>query len=363
MLRKEPQKHRAAGKSTEWRNFAKCIWVLMVFCVLFGCGYKTRPRPITATIPGEIGLPDAHAYPDKVVLKWNVPATNADGSSAADISGFKVWRLTQKVGDECENCEDKKVLYANVDFQNPSNAIIEQGKVTYTDPAVTPGNIYNYSVSVYNFRGKEGQRSEDVSVVMEEPPPPPENVAADFDSQGAVLVWDSPPRLSGIKNYRIYRSDTDSDKDMKSIGNTKWAEKNFIDKDVEKEKTYYYQIRSVKITRGVPIESAPSETVSIKVPAVRWQSPENVDAVLMREGIRVNWQMVKIEGHETRYNVYRSEAGRTIAKINPEPVRNPWFIDSKVRKGKTYRYAVTAFPKDKPDEESSRSGSLACTFH
>ncbi len=336
----------------------------MVFCLLFGCGYKTRPRPITATVPGEIGLPDAHAYPDKIVLKWNVPAANADGSPATDISGFKVWRLAQKVGDECENCEDKKILYANVDFQNPSNAIIEQGKVTYTDPAVTSGNIYNYSVSVYNFRGKEGQRSEDVSVVMEEPPPPPENVAADFDSQGAVLLWDSPPRLSGIKNYRIYRSEIDSDKDMKPIGSTKWAEKNFIDKDVEKEKTYYYQIRSVKVTRGVPIESAPSETVSIKVPSVRWQSPENVGCTVERVGIRVNWKIVKIEGHDTRYNVYRSEAGGAIAKINPDPLRNPPFLDSTVRKGTTYRYAVTAFPKDKPDEESSRSGSLAaCTFH
>lgn len=334
----------------------------MVFCLLFGCGYKTRPRPSTATVPGEIGLPDAHAYPDKIILKWNVPATNADGSPAADISGFKVWRLTQKVGDECENCEDKKVLYANVDFQNPSNATIEQGKVTYTDPAVTSGNIYNYSVSVYNFRGKEGQRSEDVSVVMEEPPPPPENVAADFDSQGAVLVWDSPQRLSGIKNYRIYRSDTDSDKDMKSIGNTKWAEKNFIDKDVEKEKTYYYQIRSVKITRGVPIESGPSETVSIKVPTVRWQSPENVETDVRPRGMQVTWKPVKIEGHDTRYNVYRSEAGKAFEKINAEPLSSSWFLDSKVTKTRIYRYAVTAFPENRPDEESSRSASPATKF-
>ncbi len=335
----------------------------MAFCLLLGCGYKTRPRPITATIPGEIGLPDAHAYPDKIVLKWNVPASNADGSTATDISGFKVWRLAQKIGEECENCEDKKALYANVDFQNPSNATIEKGQVTYTDPAVTPGNVYNYSVSVYNLQGKEGQRSDDVTVTLEEPPPPPENVSADFDSRGAVLVWESPLRLAGIRNYRIYRSETGSDKDMQAIGTTKWAEKTFVDKEPEKEKTYYYQIRSVKIVRGVPIESAPSETVSIKAPAIRWQSPENVDAGVTREGIRVNWQMVKIEGHQTRYNVYRSEAGGAIAKINLEPLRNPWFLDGNVKKGRTYRYAVTAFPEDKPNEESSRSASLARTFH
>jgi hypothetical protein len=364
MPRQLRQEQDTPDERTEWRNFAKYIWVLVAFCLLFGCGYKTRPRPIAATIPGEIGVPDAHAYPDKLVLRWNVPATNADGSPATDISGFKVWRLRQKIGEECENCEDKQTLYANVDFQHPSNAIIEKGEVTYTDPAVTPGNIYSYSVSAYNLKGRDGQRSESVTAAMEEPPPPPENVTADFESLGVLLKWESPPRLSGIRSYRIYRSDTDSDKDMKPIGSTKWAEKEFLDKDIEKNRTYYYQIRSLKMVRGIPLESAPSETFSIRVPAVRWQPPENVKIdVMPARGMQVNWKPVKIEGQETRYNVYRSEAGKAYEKINAEPLRNPWILDSKVKRGTTYRYAVTAFPQGKPDEESTRSASLERTFH
>ena len=362
MPRQLRQEQDSPGERTEWRNFAKYIWVVVVFCLLFGCGYKTRPRPIAATIPGEIGVPDAHAYPDKIVLRWNVPATNADGSTAADISGFKVWRLTQKIGEECENCEDKKTLYANVDFQHPSNAIIEKGEVVYTDPAVTPGNIYSYSVSEYNLKGREGQRSEGVTVVMEGPPPAPENVTAEFDPLGVLLKWKSPPRLSGIRSYRIYRSDTDSDKDMKPIGSTRWAEKEFLDKYVEKKKTYDYQIRSLKMVRGIPIESAPSETVSIRVHAVRWQSPENVKTTVSRDGIRVYWAPVKIEGHETRYNVYRSEGEKAPVKINAEPLLNSSILDSNVHKERTYRYAVTAFPQDKPEEESSRSASGSVKF-
>jgi fibronectin type 3 domain-containing protein len=362
MPRQLHQEQDTPGEGTEWRNIAKCIWVLVLFCLLFGCGYKTRPRPATATIPGEIGLLTARAYPDKIVLRWDVPASNATGSPATDISGFKVWRLAQKIGEECENCEDKRVLYANVDFQNPSNAVIEKGEVIYTDGVVTSGNIYNYAVSVYNFKGREGRQSQDVTVVMEEPPPPPENVRADFDSRGAILEWDSPPRLSGIKNYRIYRSETDSDKDMKSIGGTRWAERNFVDKDVEKQKTYYYQVRSLKESRGIPMESAPSETVSVKVPAVRWQPPENVKTTISKDGIRVYWDPVKIEGHETRYNVYRSETEKAPAKINSEPISYSSVLDNKVRRGNTYRYAVTAFPQDKPEEESSRSASGSAKF-
>ena len=118
-----------------------------------GCGYKTSPRPATATVPGEVGLVEAQGYPDKVTLKWHVPLSNADGSLLTDTSGFKVYRTAQKVGEECENCDEKKSIYANVDFQNPINAVIDKGEVLYTDKAVTPGNVYSYSVSTYNLKG------------------------------------------------------------------------------------------------------------------------------------------------------------------------------------------------------------------
>ena len=46
--------------------------------------------------------------------------------------------------------------------------------------------------------------------------------------------------------------------EMKLIGGTKRDETSFVDKDVEKEKTYYYIVRSLKMNRGVSLESEPS---------------------------------------------------------------------------------------------------------
>ncbi len=359
MPRQHHQEQKSRGEGSGKRNAALCIWLFVAVCLLVGCGYKTRPRPATETIPGEVGLLDARSYPDRVVLRWDAPIVNTDGSTLNDISGFKVWRLDQKIGEECENCDEKKTLHANIDFQKPSNAMIEKGEIIYTDTAVETGNTYTYSVSAYNFKGKEAPPSQDVTVVMEEPPPAPENVRVDFDSRGTVLEWEAPVRPSGIKGYRIYRDESGSSKDMKPIGGTKWAETNFLDKDVEKEKTYYYEVRSIKTNRGIPVESVPSQIVKIVVPAVRWQPPENVNVMPKRDRMSVYWTPVKIEGQETRYNLYRSESGKAFAKVNKEALRNPWYNDSEVGRGKTYRYAVTAFPETKPYEESSRSASEA----
>jgi fibronectin type 3 domain-containing protein len=330
---------------------------------LIGCGYKTSPRPATATIPGEVGLVEAQGYPDKVTLKWHVPASNADGSLLTDTSGFKVYRTAQKVGEECENCDEKKSIYANVDFQNPINAVIDKGEVLYTDKAVTPGNVYSYSVSTYNLKGREGRPSQDLTVVFDEAPGAPQGLRADVDVGGITLEWTTPARAAGVGGYRVYRGSTEKADEMKLISGTKRDETSFVDKDVEKEKAYYYIVRSLKMNRGVSLESEPSPLVKVFVPSVQWKPPENVTTgPPTPDGITIVWDRVIIPGEEVRYNIYRSEAGKMFEKINPEPLRNSKFDDRNVRKGVTYRYAVTSFPEGKPADESRRAASEAVKF-
>lgn len=335
------------------------IWVVLFLCIVNGCGYKTNPRPATATVPGEIGLINARAHPDRIILKWDVPASNTDGSPFKNVSGFKVYRANQKDGEACENCEEKKVVHANVDFQNPSNAVIKNGEVLFTDKTVTPGNTYYYSVSAYNLQGIEGRQSQDVTVFFDKAPAAPEGLRASVDSKGVRLTWQAPANREGIRNYRIYRSLSGDSEEMAPVGGTKWAETSFLDKEARSGSTYYYSVRSLKMNRGVSLESEPSPSEKIFVSPVHSQPPENVNTASTSEGIRIYWDPVKIQNEEIHYNVYRSDDGRLFQKINSEPVRSPWFIDKKVARDKTYRYVITAFPKNKPDEESSRSGSAA----
>jgi hypothetical protein len=116
------------------------------------------------------------------------------------------------------------------------------------------------------------------------------------------------------------------------------------------------------MNRGVSLESEPSPLVKVFVPSVQWKPPESVNTASTPRGIRIWWDPVKIPNEETRYNIYRQEAEKMFVKINPEPLRDPSFDDRNVRKGVTYRYAVTSFPEGKPTAESRRAGSEAVRF-
>ena len=149
---------------------------------------------------------------------------------------------------------------------------------------------------------------------------------------------------------------------MKPVGRTKWAETYYVDKDVENGKTYFYLVRSLKMIRGISLESRPSSVVQATVHTIRLRPPENINTASTDDGVRIYWRPVKIQGEETGYNIYRSESGQMFVKINRAPHPNPWFVDKDAKRGKTYRYAVTAFPKGKPEDESSRSASAAVKF-
>lgn len=333
-----------------------------VLVIMAACGYKTNPRPATSTVPAEVGLVHAQAYKDRIVLKWDSPTKNTDGTRLTDLSGFKVYRVVTKIGEECDNCEGKRTLLANIDYQNPSNATVENGVVIFSDDAVSQGNLYYYFVSAYNFRGEESRPSQEVAVAFEKAPDAPEAVAAGVDSRGVRLEWSPPGSDRSIKNYRIYRSDDGNPSDMKPIGSTKWGETTFRDKTAQIGKTYRYAVSSLTMNRGISTESDLSSPVTVYYSAVHGMPPENVNTLVTRDGIRIYWDPVKIPHEETRYNVYRSEERKMFQKINTQPLSAPLYLDKKVVRGREYRYAVTAFSKNRPDQESSRSGTAAIKF-
>jgi hypothetical protein len=329
------------------------IALIAVSCLL-GCGYKTSPRPASATIPGEIGLLQAYAYPDRILVKWDMPQINTDGSPLKDLSGFKVYRRSHNIGEDCEDCDPVTALHANVDVQKPSNAEIREGEVTYVDASIEPNKMYYYSVSAYSLKGRDGPRSHRLVVPFEAPPPSPTGLQATAEERGVFLKWSAPERTGGVNGYRIYRADADKRGEMGPKGNTRWAETYYLDKEVERNKKYIYQVRSLRMSQGIPQESLPSPTVEAVLPETPLNGPEKVNTAATDQGIRVYWRPVDGGGEKILYNVYRSEQTGAMEKLNTAPVAVAWYDDRRPRHGRTYRYAVTAFPEGKPERESSR---------
>jgi fibronectin type 3 domain-containing protein len=309
------------------RRTGVAVSLIVLACWIAGCGHKTTPRPATEAIPSEVGLVNAHAYPDRIVLSWSVPTSNTDGSELKDISSFQVYRTKERIGEECEDCDHEKGDTVNIDFQKPVNAEIADGEVVYTDKMVTQGNIYSYSVQIVNLRGRESPRSQDVSVVFDVPPSPPDDLTAQFKAKAVHLEWIPPGRLGGLGSYNVYRSTTSGLDTMKSIGRTRHAENYFLDEDVIPGTTYYYAVRSVRMIRGVPLESGPSQVVSALVEPLHARPPENVYVSSTRDGIRVRWDAVEVDSGDAQYNIYRSKSRRMFLKLNSRPLERPEFID------------------------------------
>lgn len=333
----------------------------MVSGVFCSCGYKTNPRPTAAKVPAEIRIITARGYPNDITLNWKVPDLNSDGSKLTDLSGFKVYRGSRGLDEDCENCQDKRQLYANIDFQLPSNAVIKDNEVTFQDKDVSSGKVYSYAVTAYNLRDRESRIGNAIEVFYEAPPYAPTNLTAKPEAGHIRIEWTAPTD-ENIDRYEILRGDVKDVAKMKTIGTAPHREPWFVDKNVEKNSGYFYAVRSVRSYKGTPLESNTSNIAQAVAPAIFWGSPENVNVAMSNQGIRIYWDPVKIENEETRYNVYRSESGRAFQQINPEPISTPWFLDSKVTRGRSYRYAVTAFPKGKPDQESARTASQAIRY-
>ena len=338
------------------------IGILVASCALIGCGLKTNPRPYTAPIPSDVGLVSVQVFPGDIELRWNKPRRNTDGSEMKDLAGFNVYRSSHEIGESCDDCDEAGGFHAKIDLKNPMNAHIENGEVVYKDQRISLGHIYYYAISAYNKKDREGPKCPVITVTYDSIPPAPKGLGATYDSRGIKLKWNAPIKPSAIRAYQVYRGTTRDQKKLEPIGRTRWAENFYFDKDVEKDKSYYYIVRSMKMTGGIPIESAPSQMVQATYPRVIIEAPKAVRAVSTSRGIRVFWDQVSSENEAVRYNVYRSKGERLPRKINRQPLQNAWMTDRNVKKGQRYRYEVTAFPLGKPDEESRRTASEEVTY-
>ena len=99
---------------------------------------------------------------NSVVLTWNTPLTNTDGSSLTDLAGYQLYFGTSShnytklikipLGDERLSCIENTA--GNVGSKN-------QKKCTYTVSALPAGKYY-FVMTAYNVFGKESAFSNEV---------------------------------------------------------------------------------------------------------------------------------------------------------------------------------------------------------
>jgi len=263
-----------------------------------------------------------------------------------------------------------------------------EGKIQFTDPLppddlrTRPGTKYAYRVRT---RASKKKDSADSNTVVAKVYPVAERIAS-LDArvtQNAIELSWPVPALVGAQNaretlagYHVYRGELETtalNPASDDLSQAKWKSPPSLLSPVESNsyhdtlfdfgKTYAYQVRSVVIAEGNPVESDDSAPAIVTPrdtfpPAV----PQNVVAAEIPDagGVRVvdlSWS-INVENDFAGYRVYRSERPDERGQPVPmEPLLSPSYRDSTVQPGHRYWYAVTAV--DRAGNESAPSEPAA----
>ena len=372
----------------------KLITLAGLCLILAGCAQTGPPLPPSLELPKPPTDLHATRKGSKVIVSWTEPTQTTDRQTVRYLGPTLICRSAESEMTACTNqvaiIPPLAITSSKLPKKSPAAPAVIQ---TYTDTLSSisqsdnPEAEISYAVEVLNRNARGAGLSNRARVPAIMTLPAPNDLSATLQEDGVDLNWTSaaePLPKPGVQyRYRIYRK-TEMSADESAAGtkpgdgksaNKKDKNKNTIVAEVpvgpsgrahfldaiEWEKTYEYWITAVTVITKqdaqVQVEGDDSERVQVIAhdtfpPSV----PEGLQAVYSGEGqkpfIDLIWAPVA-NADLAGYNIYRSEAGSTLAKVNSELVKTPSYRDTAVSSGKTYTYVVSAV--DARGNESQRS--------
>ncbi|MBN1522534.1 MAG: hypothetical protein JW928_08375 [Candidatus Aureabacteria bacterium] len=247
-----------------------------------------------------------------VYIRW-------DKSPDDDVSVYKIYRS--------ESPDDEFSLAATVSTNE------------YKDENLKEGAEYFYRISLVNSKGNESKLSEIIRCKTREKPTFGYvlKVKTHVYVKMCKFSW-SDPSKEEIKEYRIFRSDSESG-EYTYIGSTQKTQ--FEDEGLEDGKTYFYRIKKV-FPDGQ--ESQFSNSFSCETEA-RPQPPAGLSAEShLARKVQLFWDKSKVDKDISKYHIFRSEFPDGDFKLI-KTIRSNKYIDIKLLDNTTYYYKVQAVDK------------------
>ena len=204
-------------------------------------------------------------------------------------------------------------------------------------------------VKVQGANGKDAGWSNFAIVPVVPAPEQPRGVRGEAVAGGVRVTWQA---AGG--SFRVYRRAGDAPFAVVATPDRpEWT-----DTTAENGKPYDYLVQTVvKVGENREAESEPSATVQVTPvdkfpPAV----PAGLQAAASPVSVELAWEPPG-DADFAGYRIYRALPGADFALLAESAV--PSYSDRSVERGKTYRYAVSAF--DKSGNESARSDEVEAT--
>ena len=114
---------------------------------------------------------------------------------------------------------------------------------------------------------------------------------------------------------------------------------------------------------AIPIESAPSSPVCVTpIDTFPPAPPKSLAHIAAANGVSLIWE-ANAETDLGGYLVLRGEApGDKLSPLTPAPIADTSFLDTTVRRGRTYVYEVVAVDRSTPPNQSAPSNRVEETI-
>lgn len=224
------------------QHFMICILLLPV---LAACGNKGPVRPLEIPLPGAVQAPELRQQGDALLLGWQLPTQNQDGSPLESPPAVDIYRMTYNPQDDCPECFDRSTLLVSIDPQLPKPARQLGGRYQLFDRPLQAGTGYQYKLIARN-RQNEQSRPVILRQAYLEPLPPPQQVVATAHDRSVLLQWQAPQLAQGdqLLGYLVYRR-LEADATSSLLTTRLLQAESFEDFSLENGTPYFYRIRAV----------------------------------------------------------------------------------------------------------------------
>jgi hypothetical protein len=365
------------------RRFQFPVFALSI-ALLSGCGAPGEPQPPSPPVPVAITDLAARQQGNGVQLIFTLPGRSVSGERLSEPPAMEIFRGSLKPNDAPDN-KSFKLVYTIPGAL--ADVYATNGKIQFTDPLPAeelrahPGSVYAYRVRTRASKKKDSADSNTVSARVYPVAEKIVSLDAQVTQSSIELSWPTPTlniatgTTETLAGYHIYRGELDASAPSPSsndLSQAKWKSlpallapvqnNSYQDTLFDFGKTYVYQVRTLVIADGNPIESDDS-TPAIVTPADTFPpaAPQNVVAAEIPGAdnattIDLSWS-INLETDLAGYRVYRSEKqGDRGQPLQLELLLAPAYGDNSVQPGHRYWYTVTAL--DRAGNESAPSDSV-----
>ncbi|HOI93419.1 MAG TPA: hypothetical protein PK250_01815 [Syntrophobacter fumaroxidans] len=336
------------------RRLAGVICVLILGLTVGSCGRKTFPRPESTDAQPQVRDLQVQVRAKGVELTWTIPPQMRKISKE---NPYRFNILRSELLWENRNCLDCPAAVQRelqmIDPVYPDPALAHDGKLSWTDPAVSVQHAYRYQIVIQDKDGRPVTMSNTAIAKVFHPPGQIKSLSATPGPQGILVQWKPPARdnqgqpLQGELLFAVER--LSATKVWERISSAPIKANNYLDQGIAADRMYGYRVTPVLYFEDTAIVGDPALTHQVKAPeALPPPPPANVWVIPSKGTLEVQWteSTEKVAG----YHVYRRE-GKEMVRLTANPIQHPPYIDHTAKPNTVYFYAVSSVSSQHDNRE------------